>query len=153
MRRLVRTGGIADEIVQEAFLRTYTSDAGAGAEPLRPYLFSVARNLAFNVRRHEKVVAASAAASLEGMTSSGNDPTPEEVLLADERIRLLNEAVGSLPPQCRAVFTLRMFQDRSYKEIAAQLGISTRTVEKHIAFGVGEVHAVLRRKYTQGERQ
>lgn len=146
VRRLVRTRSAADEIVQEAFLRTYRQVSPSA--PMRPYLFSVARNLAWKARRHERVV--DAVRSMEGLDAlelHGTTQSPEEVALADERLRLLNEAVGNLPPQCRAAFTRRMFQEQSYKEIAGQLGISPRTVEKHIALGVSEIHAALAKRY------
>lgn len=144
VRRLVESRGAADEIVQEAFLKVYTQPQAEA--PLRPYLFTVARNLASNSRRHDRIAnafsAKDAAAQLFGASESA-----EDAVLADERIRLLNEAISKLPPQCRAAFALRMFQDRSYKEIAAHLGISARTVEKHIALAVAEIHADLAKRY------
>lgn len=148
VRRLVRTQGNAEEIVQEAFLRTYRY--GNPSEPLRPYLFSIARNLASKARRHDRVVDSFSPGSLDPALVQSTCESPEEVALADERMRLLNDAIQSLPPQCRAVFTLRMFQEQPYKEIAQRLGISTKTVEKHIAAGVSGVHAALVRKYKEG---
>lgn len=153
MRRLVRTRGVAEDIVQEAYLRTYASEVPVSGEAredgARPYLFSVARNLASKARRHDRVVDAYAAQYAAASELHGVHESPEDAALADERIRLLNEAVGRLPPQCRAAFTLRMFQDRSYKEIATYLGISRKTVEKHIALGVRQVHAALNRRFTE----
>jgi RNA polymerase sigma-70 factor, ECF subfamily len=145
VRRLVKTQSAAEEIVQEAFLRTYSQmDA---VQPMRPYLFSIARNLAFKARRHDRVVDAFSIKSLDALQLQGTCESPEEAALADERIRLLEEAIGALSPQCRAAFTLRMFQDRSYKEIAAHLGISAKTVEKHIALGTLAVHTALAKRY------
>lgn len=144
VRRLVRSRSAAEEIVQEAFLRTYTQGEVSGS--LRPYLFSVARNLAFKTKRHDQVVNA-CAVSFGASDLHAAYESPEEAALADERIRALKEAIAALPPQCRAAFTLRMFHDRSYKEIAAHLGISAKTVEKHIATGAREVRAALVRRY------
>jgi len=145
VRRLVKTQGAAEEIVQEAYFRTYTH--GKASEPLRPYLFSIARNLASKARRHDRVVDALSIQDLGALELQGTCESPEEAALADERLRLLNDAIAALPPQCRAAFTLRMLQDRSYKEIAAHLGISTKTVEKHIARGASQIHASLAQRY------
>jgi RNA polymerase sigma factor (sigma-70 family) len=145
VRRLVRSPSAAEEIVQEAFLRTY--QVGEVPAPLRPYLFSTARNLASNVRRHDRVVARFCTGDLDAAELSSSGESPEDEVLADERIRLLTEVIGNLPPQRRAAFTLRMFHERSYKEIAAHLGISARTVEKHIAAAVREIHAELAKRY------
>ncbi len=149
VQRLLRRKESAEDIVQEAYLRTYThSDPGRG--PLQPYLFTIARNLAFKAHRHERIVdehiarldPSSSSDSLEDAESSA-----EASVLAAERLRLLKDAIGALPPQCRTAFTLRMFHDRSYKEIAAQLDISPKTVEKHIATGTAQVCATLARRY------
>ena len=74
----------------------------------------------------------------------------ETGLLRDERNRLIQEAIDRLPPQCRAAFTLRVFHECSYKEVADRLGISAKTVEKHIARGLRETHSFLKRRY-QGD--
>jgi RNA polymerase sigma-70 factor, ECF subfamily len=145
VRRLVGTASAAEEIVQVAFLRTYK--VGEVSAPLRPYLFSVARNLASNARRHDRVVARFCVGNIDTDELCGSGESPEDEALAHERMRLLNEAIGNLPPQRRAAFTLRMFHDRSYKEIAAHLGISARAVEIHIAVTVRDIHADLAARY------
>lgn len=147
VRGLVGTQSAADEIVQEAFLRTYRQ--WNAAAPMRPYLFAVARNLAFKARRHDRVVVASSIKNGGFEEMQEVSQSPEDTVLSDERMRLLHAAIASLPPQCRAAFTRRMLQGQSYKEIAAQLGISPRTVEKHIALGVREIHAIMDRQYKE----
>lgn len=149
VRRLIRSPGAAEEIVQETFLRAYQHRDAADLKP--PYLFSIARNLASKVRRHERILD-SFFTGVHGAQLHGACELPEDAALADERLRLLHEAIQSLPPQCRAVFTLRMFQDRSYKEIAEELKISVRTVEKHVALGATQVHAALAKRYQEGNR-
>ena len=72
----------------------------------------------------------------------------EAELLRDERNRLIQEAIDRLPPQCRAAFTLRVFHECSYKEVAERLGISAKTVEKHIARGLRETHSYIKRRYS-----
>lgn len=145
VRRLVKSRGAAEDIVQEAYFRTYGRTEAYHA--MRPYLFTVARNLAANVRRHDRVVETLAHKTAQDPVASPLTGSPEEVALAEERIRLLKEAIQALPPQCRAAFTLRMFQECSYKEIAAQLGITAKTVEKHIALGTTAVHAILAKRF------
>jgi RNA polymerase sigma-70 factor (ECF subfamily) len=71
----------------------------------------------------------------------------EDRVIADERSRLLKEAVERLSPQCRTVFALRVFHACSYKEIAQRLGLSPKTVENHIARALRETHDYLRRRY------
>src|SRR5262245_53584962 len=112
VRRLVKGRGAAEDIVQEAFFRNYTR--ANESCPLQPYLVSIARNLAANTRTHERVV--DAANAVNAPFVQGTYESPEDAAVADETLRLLDAAIQSLSPQCRAAFTLRMFQDRSYKE-------------------------------------
>jgi RNA polymerase sigma-70 factor (ECF subfamily) len=72
----------------------------------------------------------------------------ESALLRDERHRLIQEAIDRLPPQCRAAFTLRVFHECSYQEVAERLGISAKTVEKHIARGLRDTHSYIKRRYS-----
>jgi RNA polymerase sigma-19 factor, ECF subfamily len=146
IRRFVGSSETAKEIVQEAFLRTYRQRESVTT--LRAFLFSTARNLAANEYRHRRTVARVALGDLADSRLKTDCESPEAQLLRDERNRLIQEAIDRLPPQCRAAFTLRVFHECSYKEVADRLGISAKTVEKHIARGLHETHSYLKRRYT-----
>lgn len=55
---------------------------------------------------------------------------PEETLLSAERLRYLRAAVDALPERMRAIVTEIYFEDRSVKEIAADLGITHSAVSQ-----------------------
>jgi RNA polymerase sigma-70 factor, ECF subfamily len=145
IRRFVGSSETAKEIVQEAFLRTYRQRESVTT--LRAFLFSTARNLAANEYRHRRTVERGALGDFGDSGVKAERESPEAELLRDERNRLLQEAIDRLPPQCRAAFTLRVFHECSYKEVADRLGISAKTVEKHIARGLHETHCYLKRRY------
>ena len=46
--------------------------------------------------------------------------------------KLLDKAINDLPPVCQQVFRLSRFSDLSNREIADELDISVKAVEKHI---------------------
>jgi RNA polymerase sigma-70 factor, ECF subfamily len=144
VRGLVGSKEKAEDIVQEAFLRTYEHRSTV-ATP-RAFLFSAARNLAIDARRHERVAKTDSVGDVDtsGVVSIS---TPESLALADERSRLLREAIEHLPPQCRAVFALKVFHACSYQEIAERLGISVKTVEKHVGRGLKDTHQYVKRHY------
>src|SRR6195256_1111152 len=150
IRRFVHSSETAKEIVQEAFLRTYRERESVTT--LRAFLFSTARNLAANEFRHRRIVERDTLASLDESRADAECESLESGLLRDERNRLVQEAINRLPPQCRAAFTLRVFHEYSYKEVADRLGISAKTVEKHIARGLHETHSYLKRRYNATER-
>jgi RNA polymerase sigma-70 factor, ECF subfamily len=145
IRRFVGSSETAKEIVQEAFLRTYRERASVTT--LRAFLFSTARNLAANDYRHRRTVERSAAGNQGDSRMSPESESLESELIRDERNRLIQEAIDRLPRQCRAAFTLRVFHECSYQEVAKRLGISPKTVEKHIARGLRDTHSYIKRRY------
>jgi RNA polymerase sigma-70 factor, ECF subfamily len=145
IRRFVGSSETAQEIVQEAFLRTYRQRESVTT--LRAFLFSTARNLAANEYRHRRTVERGALGEFADSRVKTEHESPETELLRDERNRLIQEAIDRLPPQCRAAFALRVFHECSYKEVADRLGISAKTVEKHIARGLHDTHSYLKRRY------
>jgi RNA polymerase sigma-70 factor (ECF subfamily) len=149
IRRFVGSSETAKEIVQEAFLRTYRERDSVTT--LRAFLFSTARNLAANDYRHRRTVERSAAGNLGDLQGNPASESPESELIRDERNRLIQEAIDHLPRQCRAAFTLRVFHECSYQEVAKRLGISAKTVEKHIARGLRDTNSYIKRRY--GVRQ
>ena len=135
-----------EEIVQEAFLRTY--EQGAAVHTPRAFLFSIARNLASKARRHDQVVERVPWEDPHTQQLYPDQQSPEESLLFAERIHLLRAAIERLPPQCRTAFALKVFHDCSYQEIAARLGVSMKTVENHISLALRRTHQDLKRHYT-----
>jgi RNA polymerase sigma-70 factor (family 1) len=148
--RFVGSSETAKEIVQEAFLRTYRQRESVTT--LRAFLFSTARNLAANEYRHRRTMERDAVGNFGDSWVKTERESLEAELLRDERNQLMQEAIDRLPPQCRAAFALRVFHECSYKEVADRLGISAKTVEKHIARGLRETHTYLKRRYDAPRR-
>lgn len=146
VRRMTRSNESAEDIVQEAYARTL--EQGDAVRTPKAFLFVTARNLAWNARRHQRVAHTDLSGDLDALGVPHDEgASTEDGLVADEAARLLRDAVEHLPPQCRAAFTLKVFNACSYQEIADQLGISIKTVEKHISRGLRDTHAFLRRSY------
>jgi RNA polymerase sigma-70 factor, ECF subfamily len=148
--RFVGSSETAKEIVQEAFLRTYRQRESVTT--LRAFLFSTARNLAANEYRHRRTTERDALGNFADSWVKTERESLEAELLRDERNQLIQEAIDRLPPQCRAAFALRVFHECSYKEVADRLGISAKTVEKHIARGLHETHSYVKRRYDATRR-
>jgi RNA polymerase sigma-70 factor (ECF subfamily) len=124
-----------EDLAQEAFLRALgAEDSGAVRNPLH-YIIRVARNL-FIDRQRKNLRENRAYASLgESRTELLN---PERILSAKQELARVAAAIDLLPPRCREAFVLHRFEHLSYPAIARRMGVSTGTVEKHIA------HAMLR---------
>src|SRR5260370_20168180 len=146
IQRFVGSSETAKEIVQEAFLRTYRQRDSVTT--LRAFLFSTAHNLAANEYRHRRIMERGALGHFGDSRVKTEHESLETEVLRDERNRLIQEAIDHLPRQCRAAFTLRVFHECSYKEVADRLGISAKTVEKHIARGLRDTNSYIKRRYS-----
>lgn len=149
VRRFVRSDESAEEIVQEAFLRTY--EKGDAVQTPRAFLFSTARNLATDLRRRDRTVAEDSIGDFSESDVVQVRTSLDEVLIADEFSRILKQAIDLLPPQRQAALTLRVFHGYSYKEIAGILGISWRTVEKQVVKGTSCVQKYVLERYDGGQ--
>lgn len=146
VRRMTRTNESAEDIVQEAYARTL--EQGPHVQAPKAFLFVTARHLAWNAHRDRRTQASDPVGDIDQLGAVDDaGSSPEERLIAEEAAELLRKAVERLPAQCRAAFALRVFHGCTYKEIAEQLGISPKTVEKHIGRGLRETHAFMRRRY------
>jgi RNA polymerase sigma-70 factor (family 1) len=145
VRGLVGSREKAEDIVQEAFLRTYEHRKSVTTP--RAFLFSAAKNLAIDHRRHERIAKTDSVGDLDASGVVSSTATPEDQALSNERSRLLRQAIEHLPPHCRTVFVLKVFHDCSYQEISKRLGISVKTVEKHVGRGLKDTHQYLKRHY------
>ena len=114
-------------------------------EMLSPMLFKIAKNQAISALRHCKVEqnyrVNSGAENNEAKTKS-----IESELINDDESELLLEAINNLPPICRQVFVQRKLNGKSHAQIAAQLNISPKTVESHIAKGLKQCRDYIAKK-------
>lgn len=123
--RYVRDDAAAEDLVQEVFLALWLGRTRPDA--LRPYLFRAVRNRSLNLLRSRRVsdrlaarMAADAAPAVEPDTADAD---------ADRLRAALHAAVEALPARRRLIFRLSRDHGLTYREIAASLGVSVKTVE------------------------
>src|SRR6187397_234706 len=125
--RIVRRHDVADDVVQEAFLRAHQALGRFDlSRPFGPWICRIAANLAVNHVRSPQAREEELPEGHAETRSSG--PGPLGALLDAEGARVLEAAMGQLPQEQRAVLVLRVVEDLSYAEIAETLGISPGTV-------------------------
>jgi RNA polymerase sigma-70 factor, ECF subfamily len=70
-------------------------------------------------------------------------PSPEDLVLADERRRRLTTALTELPERQRLVFMLSHFEGRSSREVSAMTGLNESTVRVHLFRAIRRLRAIL----------
>jgi RNA polymerase sigma-70 factor (ECF subfamily) len=129
--RIVRRHDVADDVAQEAFVRAYRALASFDrSRPFGPWICRIAANLAINHLRSPE----SREEELPETHAQTPSPSgPLEALLHGEAQQVLDQALGQLPAEQRAVFVLRVVEELSYKEIADALGIAMGTVMSRLS--------------------
>src|SRR6476619_1552137 len=118
-----------DELVQDTFIRAFNSlDGFRGDSSFRTWLFTIERRLLLDRRRAEKrrpsqveVQESHAATEYDALDS----------MVAGEAANRVREAMKKLSPTQREVFTLRVAQGLSYKEIAELVGTTEGAARVH----------------------
>lgn len=130
--RIVRRHDLADDVVQDAFLRAYQALGRFDRQrPFGPWICRIAANLAVNhVRSPESREQALPESLAETPTA---EPGPLGAVLESEGREALDRAMDRLSPEQRAVFVLRVFEELSYQEIADALAISPGTVMSRLS--------------------
>jgi RNA polymerase sigma-70 factor, ECF subfamily len=117
---------LAEELAQETFVRAFRGIQGMNPETkLSTWLFGIARNVARESLRAR--VRANRQIDLEDesvMDLSDNNPVPVDRLLSKELNELIRRALAALDEDKRLVFTLKVFHQCSYEEIAEITGFS-----------------------------
>jgi RNA polymerase sigma factor (sigma-70 family) len=70
-------------------------------------------------------------------------PNPEATVSNWQLIAAVETAMTRMPPRCLEVFRLRKLDDLSHAEIAQRLGLSTKTVERHVTHALRLCHEAL----------
>ncbi len=132
--RMTRRHEVADDIVQETFVRAYSHlDRFEVGRPLAPWLNRIAANLCINyltaaARREQQFAEGEGPAAEPPAPRTDGAPEPLADLLSLEFRRALDASVQKLPPDQRIVFDLKVHEEMRYEEIAQALDISTGTV-------------------------
>lgn len=125
-----------EDVLQEAFVRSYEAEGRHEIRDARAFLLRTARNVALDHVTSARYQRTGSLDSLEEEQMIDEAAPVETQVESEQRFITFCEAVGSLPEQCRRVFVLRKVYGLSQEEIATRLGIAQSTVEKHIAKGL-----------------
>lgn len=125
------------DLRQEVYARVYESAARNRPTAPKAFLFTAARHLMTDRLRRSRVVSIDSVGDFEASNVYLIDEvSPERWMGTRQALKRLVEALDRLPERCREVVWLRRVEELRQKEVAVRLGISEKTVEKHLAKGM-----------------
>jgi RNA polymerase sigma factor (sigma-70 family) len=136
--RLTLHAGVAEDLLQELFLKLRYTEGLARAVSPRAYLFRTAMNLAFDWRRSQRPIEPldrEPVASLQA---------PIDLLIDAEAWKQILDAFPHVSELSRQALVLRYLQQQDYAEIAVQLDRSEHQVRALCARGLEQLRSILR---------
>lgn len=144
---LVRVSDVAEEIVQDLFLRIWSQrETWDVQRSLLSYCFQATRNRALDYLRHARVERRFRERSMrdeDASTLCARSAPTDELVRVGELSETIDQAIAALPQRCREVFMLSREHQLTYRQIADILQISIKTVEVHMGRALATLRAAL----------
>lgn len=149
VRRSIPLKEDCEEIVQEIFESLWKRREGLHhITSLRAYLFTMVKYKIVDYIRHNLVKRRYEENYVlfgpvyDHLSETINEPSDFQLLI--------DKSIAELPERCQLAFRLRLQDNLPYKDIAQCMGISTRTVEKHISAALRHLRSVYQNSYKAG---
>lgn len=126
----------ADDLTQEAFIKLWQNCAAVPIEKAKSYIYTIANNSSLNEIAHQKVVL-EYEKNFTGFDKTNENP---EFILEEEQFKnKLLTAIENLNETQRVAFLMHRIDGKKYSEIAEELNISVKAVEKRIHLALVEL--------------
>ena len=138
---LVKSESDAEDLTQEIFLKLWTHRSRfTEVRTFGSYLYALAKHTAFNYIESRRVNLV----SLESAPEEDEErSTPYEDLVAKDLRLLVDMIVETMLPQRRMIYRMSRNEGLSNTEIAENLQLSKKTVEKHLNLALRELRNVV----------
>ncbi|GGB99127.1 ECF sigma factor FemI [Oxalicibacterium flavum] len=132
LRRRLGNAADAADLAHDAFVRLLTAPKRFDSPPeARVYLRTMASGLCVDLWRRRQIEQAwldTLAAQPEALA-----PSAEQQAIVLDALHEIDTMLRQLPPKAASAFVMAVGCDMSDKEVAAELGVSTRMVRKYVA--------------------
>lgn len=142
-----------EDLIQEAFIKAFTSLQNYNKQyAFSTWLFRIAINNTIDYLRKKRVSTFSIDDEGEDKNEEITYEIPDSTFLADrdlineQKEKVINEAIASLPEKYRMIIELRHLDDLSYEEISERLQIPIGTVKANLFRARELLNKYLRKK-------
>lgn len=138
--KYVKDQNTAKDIAQEVFIKFWQKRNSINIQSsMKAYIRRMSVNEAISHLRRQKYF--DEISTIEDQESSQHS---EQQFLHKELEDNISLAIDTLPPRCKIIFQLSRFEELTYKEIAARLEISVKTVENQMGKALKIMRASLK---------
>lgn len=138
----------ARDLAQDVFLELWQKKSQINiTSSLKSYLRKAVYNKTINYIKAQRI---DFKENEELPIQKEREASAQQMLEKEDLQEIINRAIESLPEKCRLVFTLCRLEQLSHKEIANQLGISTKTVENQMTKALKVLKSALQPYLSEG---
>lgn len=136
---ILKSNEEAEELVSDVFIRIWEKkDRLTTIDTPLLYFYTSTKNLALTrITRLKRQQALPVEQWLVQMNSIYFDP--ERLMMTEEMMRQIKDAVQNLPPKCRMIFKLIKEDGLKYREVAELLHLSVKTIEAQMAIALRRI--------------
>lgn len=139
--RYLNDGEKARDLAQDVFLDIWNRRAELQINyEIKAYLRRAVINKSLNYLKREKRIDFS---ENEKLPDSPIAPQAALEVEAADLKKIIQQCIDQLPARCRIIFCMSRFEEKSHKEIASHLGISTKTIENQITRALKSIRKTL----------
>lgn len=162
--RFTGDSAAAEDVVQETFLQVHSAaDRFDPKKRFKPWLFTIAANKARDFlrrrsRRRDVPLDAHFGDDADADRRfvhllSGDGPSPESDLFAEEERRIVRQVIAEMPPNLSEVLILAYFHRFPYKEMGEILEIPLGTVKSRLHSAVAHFAERYRGRIAEGQKR
>lgn len=142
IQRFVDSTPQSYDILQDVYLKLWEQRQKIRPDTnIKALLYTMARNRSLNVIRKESRQTTLESTELDGLSSQGQMPDARfEAEVLKENV---DEWLSRLPKRRAEAFMLSRFHDLKYKDVAAIMGLSERTVQTHVLHALRDLRVML----------
>ena len=138
--RMLKDENMAEDLIQNVFMKIWVGRANLNEDKnFRNYLLVSIRNEVYQYFRHAFRIDSEAPCPdiIDGSMNV------ETAISAKELERKIAGVIAGMPHRRREIFNMSRYEKLSNKEIAQRLGLSVRTVEKHIENALADIRKTI----------
>jgi len=149
-RNFTRTKELAEEIVQDVFIGLWEKQDRLNINiSLKSYLFISVRNTCLNYLKHLQVVNKFNEYYTQKLKEAQDfysitQETGDSLLIARELEEKINNAIESLPEQCRKIFLMSRVDCLKHKDIADKLNVTINTVHRQTSIALEKIRKAVK---------
>ena len=146
---ILRDHNAAKDIVMDVFCTLWDRFDTMDVKDAKAYLFTSVRNHCLNSIEHLRVVDEHREYALRDIPPLDS----ETAAIYDERLEKISELIHDMPQRTQFVLKQCYYEEKTYKEVAQMLDISTNGVKMHIMKGLETIRKYFGVKYKKGTDQ